>query len=230
MIKTLRESGCRIVFKDGDYFVNAGDIGKTLTIKSIRNSISRNVQECDKLILSGNQYKKYKHEGFRGPLNNRGEVFLRKSAVIEIASLSRKLSADKFLADIGVRREEAKPFCKEGKFIKLLNSYLNIIESEYKKVLGYDLGNIYKYEMQYPVGGKRLDLYFKAANLVVEYDEYQHRYNAEYDRERESYIESNFGKQVEWIRVEQGFELKGVIKIIGALQAREILSTINDFV
>lgn len=50
-----------------------------------------------------------------------------------------------------------------------------------------------KYIKQYPVLSYRIDLFLPEYNLSVEYDEKEHKYKQEYDRNRENNIADNIG-------------------------------------
>ena len=65
---------------------------------------------------------------------------------------------------------------------------------------------------QYQVLNYRIDFYLPDLNIAVEYDEIYHKSNVESDTKRqldiENYLQCNF------VRVQEGFELEGINKII----------------
>lgn len=95
-------------------------------------------------------------------------------------------------------------------------------QKRYEYIFGDMLSEVtgIKWETQYPInGGKhRLDFYLPNY-LIVEYDEEQHQYQKEADKEREDYClkwlkENETNKVLPIIRVDKGNEFKGLNKII----------------
>ncbi|MCP4259890.1 MAG: DUF559 domain-containing protein [Planctomycetes bacterium] len=79
---------------------------------------------------------------------------------------------------------------------------------------------------QYHIGGYFVDFYIPSCNIAIEYDERHHNTKAqkEKDKEREKAVtkllvemEGDDNASVTWIRVDEGFEILGLRKIMGAL-------------
>ena len=112
---------------------------------------------------------------------------------------------------------------KTGKAIKLYKTLASVIETDViqitptRKELLFEidikgaLKEITTIISQYPVLNYRVDFYLPEFNLVIEYDEKQHLYYKD-DKERQTEIENYL--QCHFIRVEEGFELEGINKII----------------
>ena len=112
---------------------------------------------------------------------------------------------------------------KTGKAIKLYKTLASVIETDViqitptRKELLFEIDikeafkEITTIISQYPVLNYRVDFYLPEFNLVIEYDEKQHLYYKD-DKERQTEIENYL--QCHFIRVEEGFELEGINKII----------------
>lgn len=92
-------------------------------------------------------------------------------------------------------------------------------------LLTYDKSVMYEREVYF--GKYRVDIYFPKFNLIVEYDEKHHKYQIEEDELREQYIidyiegegahDNPDGHATQFIRVEEGKEFEGIIKILSYL-------------
>lgn len=112
---------------------------------------------------------------------------------------------------------------KTGKAIKLYKTLASVIETDViqitptRKELLFEidikgaLKEIATIISQYPVLNYRVDFYLPEFNLVIEYDEKHHLYYKN-DKERQSEIENYL--QCHFIRVDEGFELEGINKIL----------------
>ena len=112
---------------------------------------------------------------------------------------------------------------KTGKAIKLYKTLASVIETDViqitptRKELLFEIDikeafkEITTIISQYPVLNYRVDFYLPEFNLVIEYDEKQHLYYKN-DKERQTEIENYL--QCHFIRVDAGFELEGINKIM----------------
>ena len=112
---------------------------------------------------------------------------------------------------------------KTGKAIKLYKTLASVIETDViqitptRKELLFEIDikeafkEITTIISQYPVLNYRVDFYLPEFNLVIEYDEKQHMYYKN-DKERQTEIENYL--QCHFIRVDEGFELEGINKIM----------------
>lgn len=132
-------------------------------------------------------------------------------------------------------------FCKNK--ITLMK-YLNIIEGNNKEIIikeqpraEYQFGEMLekvtglKWDKQYPIDGGKYRLDFKlGTTLIVEYDEEQHKYTQEEDKQRIEYCinwlaenETDEGYKIPYVRVKKGKELEGLHDIILYLVGIEVI-------
>lgn len=76
----------------------------------------------------------------------------------------------------------------EYKYINEIQDFLNVI-------------NI-KYISQYSVGNYKIDLYIPKYNIAIEIDEEEHKYQQDYDKVRQKYIEKQI--HCKFIRINEG--------------------------
>lgn len=112
---------------------------------------------------------------------------------------------------------------KTGKAIKLYKTLASVIETDViqitptRKELLFEidikgaLKEITTIISQYPVLDYRVDFYLPDLNIAIEYDEKAHLYYKN-DKERQTEIENYL--QCHFIRVDEGFELEGINKIM----------------
>lgn len=105
---------------------------------------------------------------------------------------------------------------------KIINEYFYIDKSYFVKVCRKEMvfGNmlesvfkdIFDVEKQYFCDDFMIDFYLPQIKLAVEYDEDYHKHQLEKDKNREKKVRSKLG--CDFIRVREGFELKGLNEII----------------
>lgn len=239
MRESIKKYNIRTIHNGSEEWFNSSDLGKVLGMSNIRKSI-QNLSEKHKMKLKqcdivNSKYKK----NFNGYVNNRGEIFIDEYALKSIASASRTIKSDKFCNDVGIRKSENTSFCKEGEFVKELDKFINALKNGFKESNGSNIDNypeyskLYSYTTQEKIGRYRVDLYFKSADIIVEFDECNHKYNKENDKLREDEINDIIiNERVEkyghcenlndykptWVRVSEGNEAYGILEIIGAIQ------------
>ena len=153
--------------------------------------------------------------------------FLTEKGVKQTLANSRKISAKETLKlvddDYGYRKNP-KQTQFEIMLKNAIDAHLNRskldwnfcpFNDEERCLLSYR--NAVTYETEVKVGNYRLDFYFKNFNLVVEYDENHHKYQKENDEIRQQNIINILGEDATFIRVKEGEEFEGVIKIISYL-------------
>ena len=89
---------------------------------------------------------------------------------------------------------------------------------------------------QYHIGGYFVDFFIPSCNIAIEYDERHHNTKAQKakDKEREKEVtklliemEDDEQASVTWIRVDEGFEMLGLRKLMGALLYQDKLSSLD---
>ena len=158
---------------------------------------------------------------------NREMWFLTEKGLKQVLANSRKLVAKQLLKFIDDKYKYKKT-PKQTQFEIMLKSAIDIHLNESKldwkycpfndkerNLLTYD--NAITYETEVKIGNYRLDFYFKNFNLIVEYDEFHHKYQKEKDDLRQQDIRNILGEDIIFIRVNEGEEFKGIIKIISYL-------------
>ena len=114
-----------------------------------------------------------------------------------------------------------------------LNSGIDFIQCPFNDKERYNL--LYKdslaYIDEYRILKYEIDFFFPEFLICVEYDEKEHKYNKEYDEERQyeitDYLNREHGNEiwefdgnmVTFIRVKEGFEMKGIVEIISCLMS-----------
>lgn len=155
--------------------------------------------------------------------------FLTKKGLIRILTNSRKAKAKKLLEELDEEIEvhSFKNMPKQTSFTILLeNAIKEHIEgfdwkfcpfnNESDYLLTYDDAMYFVEEYTIPTTNYKVDYFFPKFNLIVEYDEKHHEHQIEIDVRRQKEIES-VNEFYEFIRVKEGEEFKGIIKIITAL-------------
>lgn len=143
--------------------------------------------------------------------------FLTEKGVKQTLANSRKISAKETLklVDDGYGYRNCP---KQTQFEAMLKNAINIyltsqhlpsnVKVEYKEKL------FYRTEVTY--GKYRVDFIFPSCNLIVEYDEQHHERQVNEDRIREYEIKK-IVKGANFIRVKEGREFEGIIKIFAYL-------------
>ena len=161
---------------------------------------------------------------------NKECTFLTEYGLIQVLSNSRKPIAKKILEKLNLLKIKRTP--KQTQFELMLKNAIDIhlnksnLDWEYcpwndneKYCLTYDKG--LTYETEYKIDDYRVDFYFKNFDLIVEYDENAHKYQLEEDLKRQKYIENKYENEydrpITFIRVKEGEEFEGIIKIISYL-------------
>lgn len=158
------EYKCKIIKNnDAPYTLYlAKDIGKIINISNIRNS-----------ILNYNEHLKVKMKN----LTNGGEqamTFLTYEGLKRIISTSRTIESIDFAKKIGIDIYK----------YKFTNIESETIDCIIKAFSGYDIVT------QYTVFKYRIDLYFIDYKIAIECDEFDHKYQKEYDKKREDEIKN----------------------------------------
>ena len=161
------------------------------------------------------------------PGGNQGSWFLTEEGVKRVLANSRKLKAKELLEQIdnSIRYRNCP---KQTQFEIMLKNAIDIhlnrseldwqfcpFNDKERYLLPYSDALVYETEVK--VGNYRLDFYFKNFNLVVEYDENHHKYQKENDEIRQQNIINILGEDTTFIRVKEGEEFEGIIKIISYL-------------
>jgi len=72
---------------------------------------------------------------------------------------------------------------------------------------------------QYPVGAFCLDAYIPEFNVMIEFDEYEHKYNKEQDELREFQIKLSLPHGLQVVRIEEGMPIGTALgKVLAALR------------
>ena len=78
-------------------------------------------------------------------------------------------------------------------------------------------------EHQIYVNGYRLDFYIFGFNLVIEYDEYYHKYNKEKDKIREKEIKEKLGNDCKFLRLDyKDSDIKNLMKVLQCIYDEEL--------
>lgn len=120
----------------------------------------------------------------------------KKNIMYDISTNGEKILRNKFKYNIRSARFE----------YKMLNEICDFLD-----------GLHIKYIKQYPVLSYRIDLFLPDYNLSVEYDEKEHKYKQEYDRNRENNITDNIGCKFVRIKEDEtiGSAIARILEIIG---------------
>lgn len=120
----------------------------------------------------------------RGMITNGGnqEVnYITKDGLFHILSSSRSTKAKEIAQELG---------------LKVITT---VVEQDTTQTIINSIKGIIRYELQYSVGGYRIDMYLPRLKLAIECDENDHKMNREEDEiERQSYIEE--AEQCRFIR------------------------------
>ena len=161
------------------------------------------------------------------PGGNQESWFLTEEGVKRVLANSRKLKAKELLEQIdnSIRYRNCP---KQTQFEIMLKNAIDIhlnrseldwqfcpFNDKERYLLLYS--DALAYETEARVGSYRLDFYFKNFNLVVEYEENHHKYQKESDEIRQQNIINILGEDTTFIRVKEGEEFEGIIKIISYL-------------
>ena len=97
-------------------------------------------------------------------------------------------------------------------------------EISFKNVLIEALKELSIYvEHQIYVNGYRLDFYIFGFNLVIEYDEYYHKYNKEKDKIREKEIKEKLGNDCKFLRLDyKDSDIKNLMKVLQCIYDEEL--------
>ncbi len=78
-------------------------------------------------------------------------------------------------------------------------------------------------EHQIYVNGYRLDFYIFEFNLVIEYDEYYHKYSKEKDKIREKEIKEKLGNDCKFLRLDyKDSDIKNLMKVLQCIYDEEL--------
>ena len=147
---------------------------------------------------------------------NRKMWFLTEKGLYQVLVNSRKAVAKELLEelDLGYKIKHKKTPLQTG-FTFMLSNFLQ----EHVKTYAVDEYNPVFVE-EFRVGKYRLDYFFSDYGIIVEYDEKAHKYKVEEDESREQEIKKILGNEVKFVRVQEGKEFEGVIRIISELSKK----------
>lgn len=173
---------------NGKILFNPKDIGKCLglTEAALKKQIQR-MNDKQVIKLKNSDFSKEINHPFR-KLHNTGENFITERGVYNLLGSSKTISSD-----------------KKQEFINFVNKITGkeiviAISSRFEIEFGQKLKNTFnplniEIESQKPMlnGKYRIDFYLPEFNLAIEYDEEQHKYHQEEDKQREEEIKKVLG-------------------------------------
>lgn len=204
----------RILIIDDEYYFMSSDVAKALGYKNPRDAI---INHCN------NKYMNKAHIGNKIQKAN----FIKEHDVITLISKSMKLSnseKDKFISylksDNLIKSSITPIFArKEIQFGVNINEIFNTAFSVIKQYVGkYNAKIMTEIIPQYKVLNYKIDFYIPYFHLAIEYDETDHRYRSEYDKNRQREIENYFKRNnsyINFIRVNEGKENKFIGELVG---------------
>jgi very-short-patch-repair endonuclease len=149
--------------------------------------------------------------------NATNRMFLTENGLKQLLANSRNKKAREMLKSVDdwhMYKNTPKEIDFQMMMDRAIKTHITQVK-EFKKDLNED---VFKYEEQKGFLKYRADFYFDCANLIVEYDENKHKYHVEEDNKRmkeiKDHINKTKGKEPFVIRVEEGMELEGIVKII----------------
>lgn len=153
--------------------------------------------------------------------------FIKENDVITLISKSMKLSNNEkhkfisYLKSDNLIKSSITPIFtrKEIQFGGNIKEIFNVVFNVVKQYDGEDDAKIMtQIFTQYKVMDYRIDFYIPYFHLAIEYDETDHRYRSEYDKNRQREIENYFKRNnsyINFIRVNEGKENKFIGELVG---------------
>lgn len=156
--------------------------------------------------------------------------FLTENGVMSVLANSRKYKS-KFNKEFTMHKKIVKQLEFEHCLKKAIEAHLEGFDWEYcpfnnkeDNFLTYDKALYYETEYKIPNTNYRVDFYFPKFNLIVEYDEEEHKKQIKEDERRKNKIcnilSDKYNCHTDFIRVKEGEEFEGIIKIITTLSRR----------
>lgn len=175
-----------LVDEEGNIWFIGKEVASLLEYKDTPKAIKQHVKKENRKIMSKEEIKTYKNYSFK--INNRGMTIINERGIYSLLENSKILSSDK-------KQELVN-------FVNKITGKENVIvlSSRFEIEFGQKLKNTFKplnieIESQKPMfnGKYRIDFYLPEFNLAIEYDEEQHNYQQEEDKQREEEIKRVLG-------------------------------------
>lgn len=204
----------RILIIDDEYYFMANDVAKVVGYKRPNDAVNCH---CINIIK------------YNMCISNKiQEVnFIKENDVITLISKNMKLSnneKNKFISylksDNLIKSSVTPIFTRKeiqfgGNIKEIFNAAFNVI----KQYAGKDDAKMMTQIIaQYKVLDYKIDFYIPYFHLAIEYDETDHRYRSEYDKNRQREIENYFRRNnsyINFIRVKEGKENKFIGELVG---------------